>query len=232
MVLVKNYYEILPKKYKQDKPTYPNFSKIRIELPFRCLIIGASGSGKTNLLLNIISNINAWNKIFLIAKNTSEPLYKFLIDLIKEIERITKSSILTVGNNIEDIPDIDSIDPKNSNLLILDDLISEKESKLNNINSIFIRGRKQNLSTIFISQSYFKIPKMIRQNADYMILKKINSSKDLKRIVSEYALDVSADDIMRLYKHANNGELTDFFLIDLITTDYRYKYRKNFDPIN
>ena len=72
---------------------------------------------------------------------------------------------------------------------------------------------------------------MIRQNADYMVLKKINSSKDLKRIVSEYSLDLSADDIMKLYKYANTGELTDFFLIDLINTDYKYKYRKNFEPI-
>lgn len=228
---VKNFYKLLPKKYKHDKPTYPNFSKIRIELPFRSLIIGASGSGKTNLLLNIISNINAWNKIFLIAKNTTEPLYQFLIDVIKEVELKAKTNILTVGNNIDDIPDIDTFNPNDSNLLILDDLISEKESKLNNINAIFIRGRKQNLSTIFISQSYFKIPLMIRQNADYMVLKKINSSKDLKRIVSEYSLDLSADDIMKLYKYANTGELTDFFLIDLITTDYKYKYRKNFEPI-
>ena len=44
--------------------------------PFRILIIGPLGSGKTNLLLNIIqklSNTDPINKIYLYAKDLSEP---------------------------------------------------------------------------------------------------------------------------------------------------------------
>ena len=51
--------------------------------PFRMLIIGPSGSGKTNALLHLIQNLNDANpidKIYLYAKDLSEPKYKFLID--------------------------------------------------------------------------------------------------------------------------------------------------------
>jgi len=227
-----NFYSVLPKKYQTKLQTYKNYDRIRISLPFRMLIIGSSGAGKTNLLLNIIQNISAWNKIALVAKNTEEPLYQYFIDQIQQVEEDSKTQILTVGNSIDDIPDVDSFSPENSNLLILDDLISEKESKLQNIRSIFIRGRKQNLSTVFLSQSYFKIPLMIRQNSDYIILKKIASIKDLIRISSEYSMDKSPEDITRLYKKVMAGaDITKFFMIDLNASDPRWRYRANYTPV-
>ena len=58
--------------------------KIMIKkLPFRMLIIGPSGSGKANVLLHLIQNLNDTNptdKIYLYAKDLVESKYKFLID--------------------------------------------------------------------------------------------------------------------------------------------------------
>ena len=51
--------------------------------PYRMLIIGPSGSGKTNALLNLIqeqNNSNPIDKIYLYAKDLSEPKYQFLIE--------------------------------------------------------------------------------------------------------------------------------------------------------
>lgn len=228
---IKNFYEVMPKKYRSSKTTYPNYDKIRIQIPTRMLVVGASGSGKTNILLNLIQGINCFTKIWLIAKNLEEPLYQFLQDVIADVEAAAKVQILTVGNSIEDIPDVDEFNPKNNNLLIIDDMISEKESKLQNIAAIWIRGRKQNLTSIFISQSYFKVPLMIRQNTDYLILKKIASNKDLKRIVSEYALDKTPEQLLEMYQTATQSkDIKDFFMIDLASSD-NYKYRKNYDPL-
>ena len=47
--------------------------------PYRILIIGGSGSGKTNTLLNLINKQNDIDKIYLYAKDLSEPKYEFLI---------------------------------------------------------------------------------------------------------------------------------------------------------
>ena len=47
--------------------------------PYRILIIGGSGSGKTNTLLNLINEQKDIDKIYLYAKDLSEPKYEFLI---------------------------------------------------------------------------------------------------------------------------------------------------------
>ena len=47
--------------------------------PYRILIIGGSGSGKTNTLLNLINEQNDIDKIYLYARDLSEPKYEYLI---------------------------------------------------------------------------------------------------------------------------------------------------------
>ena len=47
--------------------------------PYRILIFGGSGLGKTNTLLNIIREQNDIDKIFLYTKDLSEPKHEFLI---------------------------------------------------------------------------------------------------------------------------------------------------------
>ena len=53
--------------------------------PYRILIIGGSGSGKTSTLLNLIKKQNDIDKIYLYAKDLSEPKYEFLIKKCEDI---------------------------------------------------------------------------------------------------------------------------------------------------
>ena len=53
--------------------------------PYRILIIGSSGSGKTNALLNLIKEQDDTDKTYLYAKDLSEPKYKFLIKKHKDV---------------------------------------------------------------------------------------------------------------------------------------------------
>ena len=48
--------------------------------PFRMLIIGPSGSSKTNTLLHLINNLHHIDKIYLYAKDLQEPKYEYLIN--------------------------------------------------------------------------------------------------------------------------------------------------------
>ena len=47
--------------------------------PYRILIIGGSGSGKTNALINLINEQNDIDKIYLYGRDLSEPKYEYLI---------------------------------------------------------------------------------------------------------------------------------------------------------
>ena len=59
-------------------------------------------------------------------------------------------------------------------LIVFDDMIADMESNKNlipKVTELFLRGRKLNISLVFISQSYFKMPKTIRLNATHFIMK-------------------------------------------------------------
>ena len=60
-------------------------------------------------------------------------------------------------------------------LIVFDDTIADKESnkKLGPLlNELFLRRRQLNILLVFISQSYFKVPKTIRLNATYLFFQK------------------------------------------------------------
>ena len=87
--------------------------------PYRILIIGGSGSGKTNLLLNLIKEQDYHDmidKICLYAKDLSEPKYEYLIKKRKDagIKNVNNSSAFIVCSNMMDdvYEDIDNYNPK------------------------------------------------------------------------------------------------------------------------
>ena len=86
-------------------------------------------------------------------------------------------------------------------MIVLDDMKEDMESnkKLSPIKS-FLRGRKLNISLVFISQSYFKVPKTITLNVtDYFIMKILNK-RDLQQEASNHSSDIDFKDFMKLYK--------------------------------
>ena len=64
------------KKHKEKWPSIPNH-------PYRIIMIGGSGSGKTNALINLINEQNDIDKIYLYAKDLSEPKHEYLIKNMK-----------------------------------------------------------------------------------------------------------------------------------------------------
>lgn len=223
--IVPNFYTILDKKYLNPVETYENYDKVHINLPFRMLIIGSAGSFKTNTLLYLISSINAFNKIYIFAKELDQPLYRYLIDRLTQAEKDNGEKIVFASSDLKELPE--EFDKNNTNLCIFDDMVNADKKTYAKIADVFCKGRHQNASVIFISQSYFAIPKIIRQNVSYIILKKIESTRDLKMILKEHTLSTSLDKMMKMYKYASNG--TDFFMLDL--NDEKMKYRKNFKKI-
>ena len=65
---------------------------------------------------------------------------------------------------------------------------------------MFLRGRKLNILLVFISQSYFKVPKAIRLNATHYFIMKIPNKRELHQIASNHSSDIDFEDFMKLYK--------------------------------
>ena len=79
------------------------------------------------------------------------------------------------------------------------DIINNK--KLNSVVSeLFIRGRKLNISLVFITQSYFKVPKYVRLNATHFFIAKIPNKRELQQIVINYTSDINTKDFANIYR--------------------------------
>lgn len=208
--MIKNFYTLTKKK----KIRNPGYQKHGFELPAYCICIGGSGSGKTNVLMQFLSlTTDTFDNIVICTRNKDEPLYNLLQDKIPDITFYES-----------EVPDIEEFNGSKMSLIVFDDLVLDKQLNIK-ISEYFIRGRKRNITVFYLSQSFYKIPKLIRINARYVIIKKLSSLKDLKLIISEYSLD-NIDNILELYKDATKT-FTDFLLIDT----FNNRFRKNFTNI-
>ena len=63
------------------------------------------------------------------------------------------------------------------------------------------RGRKIDISCVFISQSYFKVPKTIRLNSTHYFIMKSPNKRELQQIRSNHSSDIDFKELMKLYKH-------------------------------
>ena len=92
---------------------------------------------------------------------------------------------------------------KPKTLIVFDDMISNvlSNKKLNPIvTELFIRGRKLNISLVFITQSYFAVPKNIRLNSTYYFVMKIPNKRELQQIVFNHSSDIDFQDFMSFFK--------------------------------
>ena len=73
--------------------------------------------------------------------------------------------------------------------------------KLNPIvTELFIRGRKPNISIVFITQSYSKVPKDLRLNSAHFFIVKIPNKRELQQIALNHSFDIDFKDFMKIYK--------------------------------
>jgi ABC-type dipeptide/oligopeptide/nickel transport system ATPase component len=217
-----DWYKKIPKKFLL-KSHNPHFDTHHIKLPFRMIIAGNSGSGKTQTLLNLIYNMpDTFEKIFIVTKNKDEPLYNYLED------KLGKDG-LTIKEGLTELPDVDSLDKEQNNLIVLDDLVNEPLKQQRPVADFFIRARKKNASIIYISQSFYAVPKLIRDNINYLIIKQVSSMKNLTMICRECSLGIEKKQLKKIYDDATQKK-QDFLLIDL-EGDKDERFRKNFDEI-
>ena len=88
-------------------------------------------------------------------------------------------------------------------LIVFDDMIADmiNNKKLNPIvTELFIRGRKLNVSIVFITQSYFKVPKDVRLNSTHFFIMKFLNKRELQQIALNHSSDIDFKDFMKIYK--------------------------------
>ncbi len=202
---------------KEVKRLNPGFKTHMIEVPFRMLVCTASGGGKSNFVLNLLYEMtDTFHKIIVITKS-AEPLYDLLQDRLNA-GRVLKDKVsLYYNENGVNIPEFEKMENNENGLIIFDDMVLTPDFK---IGEIFIRGRKLGYSSIYISQSFYATPKIIRQNVNYVALGRGINKRDLRLILSEYSISLNLEELEHLYFTLTKKHMH-FMLLDLIKHNIR-----------
>ena len=217
------------KKHNEKWPYIPDH-------PYRIIIIGGSGSGKTNALINLINEQNDIDKIYLYARDLNEPKYKILIKKRKDagIKHLNDPNAFiecsnTMDDVYENIHDY-NLSRKRKILIVFDDMIADimTNKKFQSIiKELFIRCRKLNISLVFITQSYFSVPKDVRLNSTHYFIMKINSKRELQNIAINHSADIDYQDFKKIYRECTK-EPFNFLTIDTtLPASNPLRFRKN-----
>jgi hypothetical protein len=211
-----NMYEKMPKEFL-DKVDNPNWDLHHLKLPFRLCIVAPSGSGKSNLLINLLhlfcnGEKGTFSTINIITRNSAEPLYRWIC---------SKCDQIVIKEGLSNTPKLDDFDKEKNHLVVWDDLVLSKD--LTTVENYYIRARKLNCSVIFISQSYFKIPKVIRNNCSYMVLLKLSGQREVNIILSEFGLGVTKEELLKLYEYATQEKFSPLVIDMEESPDKRFR---------
>lgn len=228
-------------RFKQSK-----FSELP-ELPTRSIIIGPSGSGKSLLLQNLITNGYAglFERIYIFSPSididsTWQPVKNYIKNNIKlakdeqvyfnsynvaDLENIINKQYKVVeylkSNNYEFAMQI---------LIIIDDFADNPKltHDSNILNSLYTRGRHLNISILISSQGFKKISPLIRKNITHLMLFRIRNQADLDAIIDELSALYNKKTLLKIYETATK-EKYHFLYINLVEMDKENIFFINFD---
>ena len=121
-------------------------------------------------------------------------------------------------------------DKENQILIVFDEVIAHMihNKKLNSIvTELFVRGRKLNISLVFITQSYFKVPKDVRLNISHFFIAKIPNKRELQQIAINHSSDINTKDFANIYRKCT-AEPYSFLVNDTtLASNNPLRFRKN-----
>ena len=160
-------------------------------------------------MINLINGQKDIDKINLYARDLSEPKCEYLIKKrghveIKHVNNL--NAFIECPNTMDDVyKNIHDYNPnrKRKILIVFDDMIADIMTNKRFqaiIKELFIRCRKLNISLVFITQSYFSVPKDVRLNSTHYLIMEINNKKELQTIAINHSADIDYQDFMKIYR--------------------------------
>ena len=123
-----------------------------------------------------------------------------------------------------------NIDKKRKIMIVFNDMIADmiNNKRLNSIvTELFIRGKKLIISFVFVTQSYFKVPKDIRLNSTHFFIMKIPNERELQQIALNHSSDISSKDFIKIHKKCT-AEPYSFIVNDVtLASDNPFRCRKS-----
>ena len=176
------------------------------------------------------------NKTYLYEKGPCEAKYQLLINKRESagLKHFNGSKyFIEHSNDTSDIyKNTEKYNPnkKRKISIVFHDIIADmlRNKNLNPLKTeLFIRGRKLDISLVFITESYFAVPKSIRPNSMHYFVTKIPNKKELQQVVYNHSLNIDFRNFMNIYKKWTAKPYS-FWVIDATLASYNSShFRKN-----
>ena len=186
--------------------------------------------------MNLKENQPDIDKIYLYAKDPYEAKYQYLINKREGVGINHFNDLKAFIEYSSDMHDVYKIiheynpDKENKILIVFDDMIGDmiRNKKLNSIvTELFIRGRKLNISLVFITQSDFKVPENVRLNTSHFFITLIPNKRELQQIAINHSLDISTENFANIYGKCT-AEPYSFLVNDTtLASNNPLRFRKN-----
>lgn len=201
-----------------------------------CVIAGSTGSGKTNLMLNLLKKekLLNYNHVYVYSSTLYQPAYEYLglyyraLELLISQKTNKEVKIAHFFDADDEILNPTNLDKSLNHIMIFDDVMLKDQSV---IKDYFCRGRHNNVSVFYLCQSLHKIAKhCIRENANMFILFK----QDDKTLKYFHETHISGDMNFPEFKHFCDSAWSrkhGFVVINIWDDPYCGRYWANYDNI-
>ena len=98
------------------------------------------------------------------------------------------------------------------------------------IKDLFLRCRKLNISLVFITQSYFSVPKDVRLNSTHYLIMKISNRKKLQNVANNYSADIDYNNFVRIYREYTRKPYSFLTIDTTLPASDSLRFRKNLLP--
>ena len=142
------------------------------------------------------------------------------------------SAFIECSNTMDDVyENIDDYNPniKRKILIVFDDIIADIMTNKRFqavIKELFIRCRKLNISLVFLTQSYFSFPKVVRLNSTHYLIMKINNQRELQNIGINHSADVDYKDFVKIYREYRKETYSSLIIDTILPASNSLKFRK------
>lgn len=189
----------------------------------RCLIVGPSGSGKSNAMLSMLVEPKGlkFANIYIYSRSLHQPKYTFLKEALK---RVKGMGYFTFSEN-ESVMMPDEARP--NSIFVFDDVSMDNQNPMRHF---FSMGRHHGIDSFYLCQSYTKIPKhLLRDNANMLLIFK-QDDLNMRHVYEDHvSIDMSfnkfRDMCTRCWKDSRYG----FLMINKDCDVNNGRYRINFD---
>ena len=189
----------------------------------------------------MINNQQDIDKIYLYAKDSYEDKYQYLINKREcvGINHLNDPKVfIEYSNDMHDVyKNIYNYNPNKENkiLIVFDDMIADmiNNKKLNSIvTELFIKGRKLNISLIFITQLYLKVPKDVRNNSTHFFIMKILNKRELMQIAINHSSDINTKNFIEIYRKCTDKTYSFLVTDTTLPSNNPWRFTKNLNITN